>query len=144
MNWGYKLMLAFIVFAGMMIYLVVRSFATTFELVDKDYYKNELKYQEVIDGTGRANALSASPVFVQNGNNITLQMPDEMKNATVTGSVLFYCAYDSKKDKKFHLEIDKNGTQVFSRVLTPGKYIVKLDWTQAGKNYYAEKNLTIL
>ena len=51
MNWGHKLMIVFIAFAAMMSYLAYRAFKTEFELVDKDYYKNELKYQEVIDGT---------------------------------------------------------------------------------------------
>jgi hypothetical protein len=144
MNWGYKLMVAFIVFAVMILYLVVRCFNTTFELVDKDYYKSELKYQEVIDGSGRANTLSSSPVFTQNGKSITLQMPDEMKDQQVTGTIYFYCAYDSNKDKKFHLEVDKNGKQVFGGSITPGSYIVKLDWSQSGKTYYTEKQITIL
>ena len=103
MNWGYKLMWTFIVFAVMMLYLVFRSFQTNFELVEKDYYKNELIYQQVIDGTGRANALSEAPQIEQAGKNIILQMPEEMKTKKIEGSVWFYCAYDSGKDKKFDL-----------------------------------------
>ncbi|MES1225356.1 MAG: FixH family protein [Bacteroidota bacterium] len=144
MNWGYKLLLTFVVFACMMGYLVFRAFNTNFELVKSDYYKDELRYQQVIDGTDRANMLSASPAITQKGSNITLQMPEEMKNKTVTGHVWFYCAYNSKKDRKHELSIDKNGEQLFNGSLTPGNYTMKIDWNADGKNYYAEKNLTIL
>jgi hypothetical protein len=144
MNWGYKLLFAFIVFAGMMSYMVIRSFQSNFELVEKDYYKSELVYQQVIDGTDRANTLSASPEIKQSGGIITLQMPEEMKNKSLSGSILFYCAYDSKKDKKILLATDKNGTQVLTHILTPGNYTVKIDWNKEGENYYSEKKVTIL
>lgn len=144
MNWGYKLMFTFIAFASMMGYLVYRSFGANFELVGKDYYKDELAYQKVIDGSNRANTLSASPVFTQSGNSIALQMPEEMKNKNISGSVLFYCAYDSKKDKMFTLNMDSNGTQLFDKSsVKPGTYTVKIDWNEEGKNFYTEKSITI-
>jgi hypothetical protein len=144
MSWGYKLMSVFIVFAAMIGYMSFRCFNTNFELVEKEYYKSELKYQDVIDGAAHANALSASPVFKQSGGDIILQLPDEMKNASISGNVLFYCAYDSKKDRRISLAIDKNGAQSFSSMVLPGVYTVKIDWNKDGKNYYAEKSVTIL
>ena len=144
MNWGYKLFAAFIVFTGMIGYMAYRCFGSNFELVEKEYYKSELRYQEVIDGKGQAGVLSASPEIKQSGKEIILQMPDEMKDVTVSGDILFYCAYDSKKDKRIGLSLDKNGTQSFSSAVTPGTYTVKIDWRKDGKKYYSEKNITIL
>lgn len=143
MNWGYKLMFVFIVFAAMMSYLAYRAFKTEFELVDKDYYKNELRYQQVIDGTNRANTLNTQPIIKQDGGDIVLQMPDEMKNKNLSGSVFFYCASDSKKDRKFSLALNNEGKQSFHDLLKPGYYTVKIDWND-GKNYYAEKQLAVL
>ncbi|MES1215437.1 MAG: FixH family protein [Bacteroidota bacterium] len=145
MNWGYKLMVTFIVFAGMMGYLVYRAFGTNFELVGKDYYKDELRYQQVIDGSDRANLLKTSVEIKQSSDKIILQMPEEMKDKNISGTVLFYCAYDSKKDKNFILTLNNEGTQAFSSgEVTPGTYIVKLNWDSDGKNYYAERKLTVL
>ena len=144
MNWGKKLTVTFIVFAGMMFYLVYRSLSTNFELVDKDYYKNELRYQQVIDGSVHTNTLSSTPVIKQTGAGIILQMPEEMKNKELTGFVFFYCAYDSGKDKKFRLSPDNNGIQAFTGTVGAGSYTVKIDWKQEGVNYYSEKNITIL
>jgi nitrogen fixation protein FixH len=144
MNWGYKLVAVFVVFAGMMGFMVYRCFNTNTDLVEKEYYKSELRYQEVIDGRDNANKLSAAPQLTQSGSDIILQMPEEMKNASVSGAVLFYCAYDATKDRKLPLAIDKNGVQSFSSKVKPGRYIVKIDWNKDGRNYYAEKNITIL
>lgn len=144
MNWGYKLLGVFVVFTGMIGYMACRCFGSNFELVEKEYYKSELRYQEVIDGRGQAGVLSASPEIKQAGREIILQMPAEMKDAGVSGNILFYCAYDSKKDRKIGLALDSNGTQTFSSTVVPGTYTVKIDWRKDGKKYYSEKNITIL
>ena len=143
MNWGYKLMFAFIAFAIMMLYLVFRSFGTNFELVEKDYYKNELAYQRIIDGADRAYKLSAPPELIQSASGIILRMPEEMRNKTLSGSIWFYCAYDSRKDKKFSLATDSDGVQVFNNTLTAGNYRVKIDWNNNNESFYVEKNIMI-
>jgi len=144
MNWGYKLMFVFIAFAAMMTYLAYRAFKTEFELVDKEYYRNELRYQQVIDGVNRANSLKSQPIVKQEGNDIVLQMPVEMKSESLSGSIFFYCASDSKKDRRFTLMINSEGKQSFQDLLKAGYYTVKIDWNNDGKNYYAEKHITVL
>lgn len=145
MNWGNKLLVTFIVFGTGMGVLVYKSMNTTYELVEKDYYKKELRYQEVIDGSNRANALSAAASLQQTDSGIILQFPEEMKNQAVTGTVLFYCAYNQKQDKKFDLNVNPDGIQVFtSGQVTPGNYTVKIGWNSNGTDYYTEKALTVL
>jgi FixH len=145
MNWGNKLLLTFIVFGAGMFYLVYRSVSTNYDLVEKDYYKSELRYQQVIDGTNLANQLSSSVKIEQTGAGISLALPSEMKNQAISGEILFYCAYDQKKDKKFSLQLNPEGTQLFQPSLVhPGNYTVKINWNAEGKSYFAEKSLTVL
>jgi predicted RND superfamily exporter protein len=145
MNWGNKLLLTFLVFGAGMTYLVYRSVSTNYELVEKDYYKQELRYQQVIDGTNRVNQLSSAVKIEQTDAGILLQLPQEMKEKDITGDVLFYCAYDQKKDKKFLLQTGTTGVQVFqTSSIAPGNYTVKINWSNEGKNYFAEKSLTVL
>jgi hypothetical protein len=144
MNWGNRLLVTFIIFGAGIFYLVYRSVHTNFELVEKDYYKTELQYQQVIDGSVRANAFHSSVKIEQRENNIVVTLPDEMKNKVVTGDILFYCAYDEKKDKEFKLGVDDNGVQVFQPgLISPGSYTVKINWSNDGKNYYTEKILIV-
>lgn len=145
MNWGNKLLFAFMVFAAGMIFLVYRAVSTNFEMVEKDYYKQELRYQEKIDGIQEANNLTAPVQLLQTETGIHLRFPAEMKNKPLSGSVWFYCAYNEKKDKRFNLQIDTNGNQSFAlKELQPGNYTVKINWMDGEKKYYTEQPLTVL
>ena len=145
MNWGNRLLLAFIVFGAGMFFLVYRSVSTRFELVEKDYYKQELRYQQVIDGKQEAGNLSAAVILSQTEKGIQLQLPEEMKDKKITGEVWFYCAYDERKDKKFNLETDTNAAQSFTTdQVQPGNYTVKIKWADEQKSYYTEKSISVL
>jgi hypothetical protein len=143
-NWGHKLILVFLLFGGMMAFMVYRSIKTKYDLVSTEYYKDELSYQKIIDGSNEANRLKTKASVVQEGANIVIRMPDEMKNETVKGGSWFYCATDAKKDRKIELKMNKNAEQSLStNLFIPGNYIVKLNWSSAGRQYYAEQNLII-
>ena len=145
MNWGNKLLVTFIVFGLGMFYLVYRSMRTNYDLVEKDYYKNELRYQQVIDATARTNGLTAPVSMEQTSEGVQLQLPPEMKNKTVTGDIWFYCAYDAARDRKLPLQTDTGARQLIPlTAVKPGNYTVKINWTESGKSYYAEKTMTIL
>lgn len=145
MNWGNKLLLTFIVFASGMGYLVYRSMNVNFELVEKEYYKSELRYQQVIDGTNRVNELTSLVTVEQTSDGFVLQLPTEMKDKTIAGDIWFYCAYDEKKDKRMPLRLDVNAAQHFQPTfISPGKYTVKISWTSDNRNFYAEKLLTVI
>lgn len=145
MNWGNRLLVTFLVFAAGMGFLVYRSMNTHYELVEKDYYKQELRYQQKIDGAREAGNLTSPISLSQNEQGVHLQLPPEMKDKNPNGEVWFYCAYDEKKDKKFSLHINSDAVQSFRlQDLEPGNYTVKINWTAGDKRYYSEKPLTIL
>lgn len=144
MNWGNRLIAVFIFFAAGMSLLVYKALTTNYELVDKDYYKQELRYQQIIDGKNEAGNLSTSVEFIRDDQGMTLQLPPEMKAATPTGTIFFYCANNSKKDRKFSLNTDSSGQQFFiAGTIPPGSYVAKISWNAGSKNYYAEKNILI-
>lgn len=144
MNWGYKLMFVFIVFASGMGYLVYRSMSTDFELVEKEYYKSELKYQDVIDGSKQASRLQQPVQLQQSDNVLQLLFPASASAGNISGTAWFYCAYDSKRDLQLSLAPDTAGVQqVDMKKLAPGTYTVKLSWKGNDISYYDELPLTI-
>jgi hypothetical protein len=144
MSWGNRILLVFLVFATGISYLVYRSMHVNYELVSKEYYKDEIRYQEVIDASKRASALSKQIAITQSDGVIAVQLPDEMKNEKVTGVMWFYCAADETKDRHISLQLDQHGAQQISRQnVLPGNYVVKFDWTSNNKRYYSEQPLTI-
>ncbi len=138
MHWGNKLMLGFMVFATMMGYLVYRSFSTEFQLVEKDYYKSELKYQELIDASRQREADAATISVSANDKGVSLELPVAFRGNPVSGEVLLYCAAEAGADRRFTLAFDSQGQQLLEG-LPPGyRYEARIRWKWDGKEYYQE------
>jgi len=143
-NWGHKLTLGFLAFAGMIVYMVVQSMHTHYDLVSKEYYKEELQYQQIIDGAARANRLGSHAAITENAGRLTVQLPAEMQQKEITGTLWFYCADNSEKDKKMALQVNEDAVQTIdSRALIPGRYTVKIRWQTNGDLYYTEVPVSI-
>ena len=141
MSWGNKLIIVFIVFAALMATLVYKATQTKFELVSKDYYQDELRYQDKIDGA--ANAALEAPISIQLKDEIiSIEFPDAQKNANITGEAWFYCSVDATKDKRFVLSVDSTGIQRIERKgLQKGDYQVKISYEINQKKYYVAQQL---
>lgn len=140
MNFGNKLLVAFGLFATLMGYMVYRCMGTNTELVSKEYYKDEIAYQHIIDGENSANTLAAQPRWERSGNGYVLTMPASLNGKTVKGTIRFYCPASKNADRVFPLAPDKEGKQTIPvTALSRGTYTVKLDWN-AGEGYYHTEN----
>lgn len=144
MNWGYKLILIFLCFGALIGYMVYRCTQVPVNLVSKDYYQDELEYQNVIDRKYRAGNLSSEVHILQDNQQLTIQLPAEMKHQNITGNVLFYCPSASAQDRKIPLQTDGNARQLIPPgLLQPGKYRAKINWESNNISYYAETELRI-
>jgi hypothetical protein len=144
LNWGNKLILVFLVFGGMISYMVYRCMQTPVDLVAREYYKDELSYQQVIDARQRAERLSAKVDLRQEGDGLRLYMPKEMEHTELTGSIQLYCPSDEGKDRRFVLRVDDAGRQnIGMEQVQPGRYTVRIQWQRGGEQYYIEEPLTI-
>lgn len=143
MSWGNKLVGVFIVFIALIGTLVYKSINSSFDLVSKDYYKDELRYQETIDAQKSAAQFSAIEV-AQNNEAVTIQFPEEIKDKKVDGEIWFYSNADASKDIKFKIEVDTNGLMIIAKTqLIKTKYTVKINWQIATTNYYSEKSILV-
>ena len=61
-HWGYKIMIVYLFFVVGMVVLVIKSTMQKFELVQPDYYADELKYQTVIDASQRAKNFQVAQI----------------------------------------------------------------------------------
>ena len=58
MSWGYKILGVYLVFVTGIVFLVIKSSNQKVDLVTKDYYEQELMYQDKINETARASKLT--------------------------------------------------------------------------------------
>ncbi len=140
MSWGNKLLLVFIAFGGLMFFMVYNSMNTHFDLVTKEYYKEELAYQGIIDGRDNARRLNGKLSLTEQDSHLVLQLPEGVTTDSVRGKIWFYCVTDASKDLFVDLMPGTDGIQrIPLSELKSDKYTVKLEWKQGDTNYYLEE-----
>ncbi|TDH24655.1 hypothetical protein EXU57_15070 [Segetibacter sp. 3557_3] len=142
-SWGNKLALVFVAFAALMGTLVYKCMQQNFELVSKDYYNEELRYQDRIDATVNANQLSKVQLS-QNEQYVLVQLPQELNGFAVTGEALFYCATSAANDRKIPLQVNGQGMMKIRKdLLVKDYYQLKLKWQNGKEAYYYEQHLQV-
>lgn len=143
MNWGYRIILVYIIFISGIVYMVVRASAQKTDLVRTDYYEEELKYQETIDATENANALTARLQCTVKNDTMYLLFPEEMKNTAVSSKLWLYCIADEDKDIKLTAETTTGQIALPLPAANKGMHDMKVNWTANGKSYYFEEKILL-
>lgn len=144
MSWGLRITVLYLAFVALIVTMVFVSANQSIELESKDYYAQELKYQQKIDALNNTNELTSSVNHVVNASDVLLNFPKDQAVNGIKGDVLFFCKYDSKKDKRVELSVNANGEQLIPfSLLSPGKYTMKISWNVLGKDFYKESPITI-
>ena len=141
LSWGYKIMFVYIAFVVGMGVLVFKASNQKFDLVTKDYYDQELKYQQVIDQAANSSRLSAPLTIERNEGELRIRFPEEMKNKKKLVDFYLYYAADAKKDFRKSFELNENELVQALPVGMKGMYELKLSWEAEGVKYYFEQKL---
>lgn len=138
MNWGYRLTILFSAFAVMMITLVYKATHTRYELVSKDYYAEELRYQEKIDGMN--NAVKAGDIILtRNDHSIELVLPANLGNKVDSAQAWFYCKSNAASDKKLNIVFVDGTANINTDAFSHNDYELKLQFSESNKPYYYTK-----
>ncbi len=145
-NFGTGIFVAYTVFAAVLIALVIRSTTYDHSLVVEDYYAKDLAYQETIDKKQNSLNRKGSPLLnrsgFQRGEILFLEFP--AASGQVEGTVQLYRPDNKRLDRHFTIELDEQGRFGFdTRSLVPGRWIVRVDWSQSGKEYLDEFDIRI-
>jgi hypothetical protein len=140
-NWGHKILIVYLLFVGGIGFLAIISSQQKFDLVLKDYYGAELKYQEVIDASARAKQLTGGIKLLVNNKTLIIQFPETFKDKEVIGVAHLYFAADQNKD--FTQNINGANAKVSIPLLQnmKGNYTLKLDLVKEGVSYYYEQKI---
>jgi hypothetical protein len=141
MNWGTKILIVYVAFVSGIVFMVVKSSTQNSDLVTKDYYEQELKYQDKIEQIKRTAALSA-PVECKTGDNvITILFPGDFTGKKLVGEALVYCPSDQKNDFKKVFTVQDQALQIAIPEGRKGMYELHLNWQDGGVSYYFEKKI---
>jgi len=143
MNWGYKILIVYIVFIAGIVFMVIRSSTEKTDLVTPDYYAQELKYQEKIDQQSRSNALSAPVTYEVKEQELLVHFPDDFKGKKIEGDIRLYCPSNEKKDVDQKFTSDNLVASLIIRQQNKGLYELHVSWVVEGLNYYYQKKIFI-
>lgn len=141
LSWGYKITIVYVAFVIGIGVLVFKASSQKFDLVTKDYYDQELKYQQVIDQAANASRLSAPVTIEKSDAVLKIRFPDEMRNKKKLVDFYLYYAADAKKDFRKSFELNENEIAQALPAGMKGMYELKLSWETGGVKYYYEKKL---
>ena len=139
-NWGTKIVLSFIGFAGFMLYLVFMSFQQNIDLVTEDYYGEELKYEQRITEIKNAAGLDEKIKIEKHNHGYVINFPQDIIE---TGRIHFYKPDNKILDKVYDVKDLKNSFSVSHKDLIPGRYRVKISWETSGKRFYHEEEIFV-
>jgi hypothetical protein len=142
MNFGKWIVVAFVLFAIFIGTLVTICVRQDVPLVTKDYYKEELAYEDQIQRVENTNALEETPVISFADNNLTIKYSSLSK--IENGKLKLFRPSDEKLDQQFDVEPVNDSFENFEvSNPVPGMYRAKLTWEQDGKQYFIEKVIVI-
>jgi hypothetical protein len=133
---------AFVLFAMFIGTLVTVCVKQDISLVSKNYYNDELVYQDQIKRISNTTELQQKPGISKHDNKIKITFDRQFR--IQKGRVKFFCPSNPGMDKDFDLDMDGDNSQMFnSDSFQRGMYKAKLMWTMDGEEYYYEEIIYI-
>ncbi len=140
-NWGTKLLIAIILFMGLIFYLVYLSTKQDLNLVEEDYYPKGLKYQTRINEIKNAAPFKDKIQLTQTDGFVVLTLPDINPDS---GSVVLFRPSNDRLDINSGIKPDSLNKKYFPlEQFRRGLYKYKIEWFEEGKGYYLEDKFYI-
>lgn len=146
LDWPLGIAAALLVFAGGLAALITFAVTSNSDLVVRDYYEQDLVYQEKLERLARTEPLadrlrvSHDPAL----DKILIQLPAEHASLNTTGEIQLYRPSAAEWDQQWSLELNAAGMQILdAQGLPPGLWQVQVRWTAHGEDYYLDRRLVI-
>lgn len=142
MNWGKSIVLAFVLFAAFIASLVMVCVRQDVNLVTKDYYREELAYQEQIDRLTHTEMLEQKP-SIEVGNGL-LKVTYADFPRLEQGTLELFRPSNPAHDRVYSLNrTDDTEQYVPTDDLPRGLYRARIKWRMEGKEFYLEQVVTL-
>jgi len=139
LNWGTRIFILYAGFVLFMLAMVYKTFRTKVDLVTKDYYQQEIKYQGRIEAISNTKKLDEGINYEVSGGSVFIKFPPGHEDAV--GTVTLYRPSNKNYDKVFEIALDKNQMLVSIANSPRGLYKMMIDWTLDSTGYYFEDDL---
>ena len=136
--WPYAIALYFVLFISAMTVWIVFAVRNDHQLVRKDYYEQELKYQNELDSFERAAGANIQIAYQPETRLLTFTFPQE-----ATGTIHFYRPSNVRSDRQMPLAL-RNGVQTIDvKAFDAGLWQVRLHWSANGAEFRHDRKIVL-
>ena len=144
MNWGHKITIVIIVFLVGMLGMVFFALQQNNEMIDDDYYKKELAYQQVIDAKQNLLNKSENNIVNQNAMEVIFILPVGTFEKLEEGHIELLRPDNQLKDVHMAMQFVGRDKYVIPKTdLLSGAYKARISWKNAGTAYYKEETVYV-
>ena len=137
--WPIGIIAFYSVFATTFIgFAIIVSSSLKFDLVSKDYYEKELRYEEHLQAVRRATALAHQPVIDVGQQVATVTLPDAWAADATDVRLVWYRPDNAKLDRIDALEFEQGVAE--TRLPQPGRWMVTLRWNLGDEEHLVEQH----
>jgi hypothetical protein len=143
-NWGTGIVLAFIGFMGFILYFVIQVNTDKkydHDLVNEDYYKLELDFQNDINKETNAKTLLENISLNKTENGLLIAFPENLLTNDISGKVFLYRPSNKQSDFEMPISLSDHNLLIPDKRLLDGRWNIKVDWQYNGKSYLFKKEI---
>lgn len=142
--WPLGIIVTFVIFLSGMTWVVVIAATHPDYLVSNNYYEQELRFQQQINATARAEKSGASISRDAATGNIVIALNAAGTKQHFSGTVEFYRPSAPSMDHQIQLQPESDGKQVIDMSkLASGPWLMRVKWNTDGQAYFLEKKIII-
>jgi nitrogen fixation protein FixH len=143
-NWGTGIVLAFIGFMCFILYFVIKVNTDKkydHDLVNEDYYKLELEFQNDINKELNAKNLLENINIKKTENGLLIAFPEDIMTNSISGKVFLYRPSNKQLDFEVPISLSGHNLLIPDKRLLDGRWNIKVDWQFNGKSYLYKKEI---
>lgn len=144
--WPVALIAFFAIFISSVVAFAIFAIGQPVDLVKKDYYSDEIRFQTQIDREARTRPLTNQIAVLYNpsAKQIQIQLPSAHAASDLKGTVQLYRPSNASLDRNEALVLNAQGVQQLNADrLEPGRWQVKLRWSTQGEEFSFDQPILI-
>ena len=143
-HWGIGIAVVYMGFVLIRIITIIISEQNDVDLIAKNYYEREIKYEERIQEIRNTKSLSEPLSVKTEKRTVTITFPKQFQNDLLRGNITFFRPSNKGMDTIISLKPDSNSVQRMQlHSLIRGYWKIQISWEYETKKYYEEYPLIL-
>jgi nitrogen fixation protein FixH len=143
-SWGTGIVLAFAAFIIFILYFVFLASTknqANHDLVTREYYKEELAYQQEIDAQQNAINYARATTFTKTGEGLMITFPDDFNFDNTQGTVSLYRPSNKHLDFDLPVSLSNKHLLIPDNRLVDGRWDIRISWSHKDRKYLIKESI---